>query len=72
MRRPARAPGYYDAAGQSLKRFFLRSPLRFEPQVTSRFSRARMHPVLHEMRAHLGVDYRAPVGAPVVAVAPAS
>jgi murein DD-endopeptidase MepM/ murein hydrolase activator NlpD len=60
---------YYDAGGQSLKRFFLRSPLRFEPQVTSRFSLARMHPVLHEMRAHLGVDYRAPVGAPVVAVA---
>jgi murein DD-endopeptidase MepM/ murein hydrolase activator NlpD len=28
-----------------------------------------MHPVLHEMRAHLGVDYRAPVGAPVIAVA---
>src|SRR5512132_2758730 len=28
-----------------------------------------MHPVLHQMRAHLGVDYRAPVGAPVVAVA---
>ena len=66
---PGRAPGYYDASGQSLKRFFLRSPLRFEPRITSGFSRARMHPVLHEMRAHLGVDYRAPVGAPVVAVA---
>ena len=61
--------GYYDADGRSLKRFFLRSPLRFEPQVTSRFSRARMHPVLHRVRAHLGVDYRAPVGAPVIAVA---
>lgn len=61
--------GYYDAAGRSLKRFFLRSPLRFQPQVTSSFSTARLHPVLHEVRAHLGVDYRAPVGAPVVAVA---
>ena len=28
-----------------------------------------MHPVLREVRAHLGVDYRAPAGAPVVAVA---
>ena len=28
-----------------------------------------MHPVLHEVRAHLGVDYRAPIGAPVIAVA---
>ena len=61
--------GYFDAAGRSLKRFFLRSPLRFEPQITSRFSTARFHPVLHEMRAHLGIDYRAPVGAPVVSVA---
>ncbi len=61
-------PGYYDENGRSLKRFFLRSPLRFEPQITSRFSRARLHPVLHVMRAHLGVDYRAPTGAPVVAV----
>jgi murein DD-endopeptidase MepM/ murein hydrolase activator NlpD len=30
-----------------------------------------MHPILHEARAHLGVDYRAPVGAPVVAVSDA-
>ena len=66
---PGSAASYYDAAGKSLKRFFLRSPLRFDPQITSRFSLARMHPVLHQMRAHLGVDYRAPVGAPVVAVA---
>jgi len=62
-------PGYYDEQGRSLKRFFLRSPLRFEPRVTSGFSRARMHPVLHVMRAHLGVDFGAPVGAPVVAIA---
>lgn len=66
---PGGQAGYYDGSGQSLKRFFLRSPLRFEPQVTSGFSPARMHPVLHQMRAHLGVDYRAPAGAPVVAVA---
>lgn len=66
---PGHPPGYYDASGRSLKRFFLRSPLRFEPQITSRFSAARLHPVLQVVRAHLGVDYRAPVGAPVVAVA---
>jgi murein DD-endopeptidase MepM/ murein hydrolase activator NlpD len=66
---PGHPPGYYDASGRSLKRFFLRSPLRFEPQITSRFSSARLHPVLQIVRAHLGVDYRAPVGAPVVAVA---
>jgi murein DD-endopeptidase MepM/ murein hydrolase activator NlpD len=37
--------------------------------VTSSFSTNRFHPILREYRAHLGVDYRAPAGAPVVAVA---
>ena len=61
-------PGYYDAKGQSLKRFFLRSPLKFDPSISSGFSHSRRHPVLNIRRAHLGVDYRAPTGAPVVAV----
>jgi murein DD-endopeptidase MepM/ murein hydrolase activator NlpD len=63
------APGYFDEQGRSLKKFFLRSPLKFDPVITSGFSRRRLHPVLHQYRAHLGVDYRAPTGAPVVAVA---
>lgn len=62
------SPGYFDERGISMRRFFLKSPLKFEPTITSGFSRSRLHPVLHEVRAHLGVDYRAPVGAPVVAV----
>jgi len=64
-------PGYYDEHGRSLKRFFLRSPLKFEPNpfITSGFSRDRYHPILHIYRAHLGVDYRAPIGSPVIAVA---
>ena len=60
---------YYDAEGRSLKRFFLKSPLKFEVRVTSGFSRRRLHPVHRVYRAHLGVDYGAPRGAPVVAVA---
>jgi murein DD-endopeptidase MepM/ murein hydrolase activator NlpD len=63
------APGYYDERGVSMKRFFLASPLKFQPVVTSGFSRSRLHPVLREVHAHLGVDYRAPEGAPVIAVA---
>jgi murein DD-endopeptidase MepM/ murein hydrolase activator NlpD len=59
---------FYDENGRSLKRFFLRSPLKFEPRVTSGFSRNRLHPVFRTYRAHLGVDYAAPPGAPVVAV----
>jgi murein DD-endopeptidase MepM/ murein hydrolase activator NlpD len=61
--------GYYDENGRSLKRFFLKSPLKFEPRVTSRFSMRRFHPVDHVFKAHLGVDYGAPTGSSVVAVA---
>ena len=60
---------YYDDQGRSLKRLFLRSPFRFEPRVTSRFSYRRLHPVLGVHRPHLGVDYGAPTGTPVIAVA---
>ena len=66
---PGGMPDYFDEQGRSLRRFFLRSPLKFEPRVTSRYSMRRMHPVLHTARAHRGVDYGAPTGAPVVAVA---
>jgi len=66
---PGGKPAYYDERGRSLRRFFLRSPLKFEPRVTSRFSSSRRHPVLHTNRAHRGVDYAAPQGAPVIAAA---
>jgi murein DD-endopeptidase MepM/ murein hydrolase activator NlpD len=66
---PGSKPDYYDENGRSLRRFFLRSPLKFVPQVTSGFSSRRMHPVLHTARAHRGVDYGAPTGAPVVSIA---
>ena len=64
------SPGYYDEHGRSLKRFFLKSPLKFEPRITSRFSTSRKHPILGYARAHNGVDYYAPAGAPVGSVAP--
>jgi murein DD-endopeptidase MepM/ murein hydrolase activator NlpD len=62
---------WYDENGQSLKRQFLRSPLRLEnnPRVTSRFSYRRQNPVSGDIRAHLGVDYQANYGEPIVAVA---
>jgi murein DD-endopeptidase MepM/ murein hydrolase activator NlpD len=61
--------GYYDENGRSLKRLILRSPLQFQPRVTSGFSTNRLHPVFRTYRAHLGVDYAAPTGSPVVAIA---
>jgi murein DD-endopeptidase MepM/ murein hydrolase activator NlpD len=65
---PRRA-GYYDEKGRSLKRFFLSSPLPFQPRITSRFSRRRLHPIHRTYRAHLGVDYGAPSGTSVQSVA---
>jgi len=60
---------YYDEKGNAVKRAMLASPLQFNPRITSGFSRARLHPILGGVRAHLAVDFGAPTGAPVVAVA---
>jgi murein DD-endopeptidase MepM/ murein hydrolase activator NlpD len=61
--------GYYDENGRSLKRQFLKSPLPLEPRITSRFSYRRRNPVHGAIRPHLGVDYAAPTGTRVQAVA---
>ena len=58
--------GYYNLAGDSLRRAFLVSPLEFS-RVTSGF-KMRFHPILQTWRAHLGVDYAAATGTPVRAV----
>lgn len=60
---------YYDEKGNATRRAWLASPLQFSPRVTSGFSRARLHPILGNSRPHLAVDFGAPKGAPVVAVA---
>lgn len=62
---------YYGGDGKSLRKAFLRSPLEFS-RVTSGFSNARVHPVLQQIRAHKGIDYGAPVGTRVRAVADAT
>jgi len=63
--------GYYTPEGMAMRRAFLRTPVDFA-RISSRFSRARMHPVLHTMRAHKGVDYAAARGTPVKATADGS
>jgi murein DD-endopeptidase MepM/ murein hydrolase activator NlpD len=63
---PSGHADYYSAEGKSLRREFLKSPLRFF-RVSSTFSRRRFHPLLQCYKPHLGVDYAAPTGTPVVA-----
>lgn len=59
---------YFDAAGRSVRKMFLRAPLDFT-RITSGYSQARRHPILGGVRPHLAVDYAAPPGTPVRAVA---
>jgi len=58
---------FYDTTGASLRKAFLKAPLRYS-RISSRFSGARLHPVLKIVRPHHGVDYAAPIGTPVVAI----
>ncbi len=58
---------YYDLEGNSLRKAFLKAPLKFS-RISSRFSNSRMHPVLKIRRPHHGVDYAAPRGTPVYAI----
>ena len=60
-------PGeYYDENGKSLRRFFLKAPLKFS-HITSRYTLNRFHPVQKRWKAHLGTDYAAPTGTPIIA-----
>jgi len=68
FKEPGGREGYYDEKGSSLEKYFLRSPLKFT-RITSRYSRRRRHPVLGGYHPHLAIDYAAPTGTPVRAVA---
>lgn len=59
--------GYYDAEGKSLKKAFLQAPLKYS-RISSGFSLRRFHPVQKRMKAHLGTDYAAPYGTPILSV----
>jgi murein DD-endopeptidase MepM/ murein hydrolase activator NlpD len=57
---------YYDDDGNSLRKAFLRAPVKFS-RISSRYSKKRFHPVQKRYKAHLGTDYAAPTGTPILA-----
>jgi len=56
---------YFDEDGKGLQKTFLKAPVKFS-RITSRYSLRRYHPILHRIRAHLGTDYAAPYGTPIM------
>jgi peptidase M23-like protein len=61
------ASSYYTRDGKSVQKFFLKSPLNYR-RISSTFTTSRLHPIFKVYRPHLGVDYAAPMGTPVVAL----
>jgi len=60
--------GFYDLEGQPTLKTFLRAPLKHS-RISSRFNRRRFHPIKKRTIPHLGTDYAAPSGTPIIAVA---
>ncbi|WNB18196.1 peptidoglycan DD-metalloendopeptidase family protein [Marivirga arenosa] len=57
---------YFDEEGKSLRKAFLRYPVKFT-RISSRYTKRRYHPVQKRYKAHLGTDYAAPTGTPIYA-----
>lgn len=57
---------YYDHEGNNLRQAFLKMPLRYG-RLTSKYNLKRFHPVLNTVKPHLGTDFAAPTGTPIIA-----
>jgi murein DD-endopeptidase MepM/ murein hydrolase activator NlpD len=60
--------GYYSARGESVERQFLSSPISVG-YISSGFSYSRVNPVTKQVTPHRALDYAAPQGTPIVAIA---
>lgn len=61
-------PDYFDEEGKTLRKAFLKAPLKFS-RISSRFSPRRFHPVQKRWKAHKGTDYAALRGTPILTTA---
>ena len=59
---------YFDEESKTLSKAFLRAPLNFS-RISSKYSKRRKHPVTGRIKAHLGTDYAAPKGTPILSTA---
>ena len=59
---------YFDEKGGALRKAFLRAPLNYS-RISSSFSKRRKHPVTGKIKPHLGTDYAAPKGTPILSTA---
>lgn len=59
------AADYFDENANSLRKAFLKAPLKYS-RISSRYSMKRFHPVQKRYKAHLGTDYAAPRGTPIM------
>lgn len=59
--------GYYDLEGKPLKTAFLKAPVKYA-RISSYYNKNRLHPILKYRRPHLGTDYAAPYGTPIIAI----
>ena len=59
---------YFDENGGTLRKAFLRAPLNYS-RISSRYSKRRKHPVTGRVKPHLGTDYAAPKGTPILSTA---
>lgn len=59
---------YYSPEGKSLRKAFLKAPLHYT-RISSGYSKRRLHPITKTGKPHPAIDYAAPAGTPVNAVA---